>query len=165
MKAILIILILTGKVCSAQVCDTLTAQVIDKVTGDTTRISKANIVLTDNAGKTRIVITCLKYEGNVILSFKVVGAGSCVSEADKINFVLADSSRLEIKNDHKFNCQGAMKLYFGGPFGKVDQLDKLLSGNVVTIRAWIADKYMQQNLTNQQAKQLRETLVCLKGSK
>ena len=165
MKPFLIALILTGNVCSAQVCDSLTAQVIDRVTGDTTRLSKANIILTDNGGKAGIAITCLKYQGNIILSFKVVGAGSCVSEADKINFLFSDSSRLEIKNDHKFNCQGAMKLYFRGPFGKLEHLDKLLSGNLTTLRAWVGDKFVQQNLTKQQANQLRATLNCLNSGK
>ena len=40
MKPFLIALILTGNVCSAQVCDSLTAQVIDRVTGDTTRLQQ-----------------------------------------------------------------------------------------------------------------------------
>lgn len=165
MKIIFIALILTGKICSAQVCDSLVARVIDKVTGDTTTISKKVIALIDNGGKAGIAITCLKYQGNIILSFKVVGAGPCVSEADKINFLFLDSSRLEIKNDHKFNCQGAMKLYFGGPFGKLEQLDRLLAGNLTTLRAWIGDKFVQQNLTDKQAKQLRATLQCLNSGK
>lgn len=165
MKPIFIALILTSNVCGAQVCDSLTAQVIDRVTNDTTRISKTNIVLTDDGGKSGIAITCLKYQGNIIMSFKVVGAGSCVGQSDKINFLFSDSSRLEIKNDHKFNCQGTLKLYFGGPFGKLEQLNKLLSGNVATIRAWTGSQFVQRNLTIRQAKQLRETMDCLNGRK
>jgi hypothetical protein len=161
MKRLTLALMLTCNLCAAQVCDSLTTQTRDRVSGDTITISNKPIALTDNAGKTGIAITCLKYEGNVILSFKVVGAGSCISEADKINFVLADSSRLEIKNDHKFNCQGAMKLYFGGPFGKAEQLQKLLSSNVVTIRAWVGNNFIQKELTKKQAEQLRDTIRCL----
>lgn len=163
MKPIFLALILTGKVCSAQACDSLVARVVDRVTGDTTMISKKVIALTDNAGQSGITLTCLKYQGNIILSFKVVGAGSCVSEADKINFVFADGGKLEIKNDHKFNCQGAIKLYFGGPFGKLEQLDKLLSANLTTLRAWVGDKFVQKDLSNQQAGQLRSTLKCLQA--
>lgn len=161
MKRILFLSLLICGYCRAQNCDSLTTRLTDKVTGKTSTSAKANIVLTGDGGRTGISVYCLKYKDLVILSLHIAGAGPCISATDKVNILFASGEKLELKNDNAANCKGDFKLYFGGDFGKSDNLQQLQKSAIKTIRVWAGTSFVQQDMTAKQSAQLQATLNCL----
>lgn len=161
MKLLLFPLLLISGYCTAQNCDSLTVKVTDKVTGKTSTSAKTNIVLTRDGGKTGISIYCLKYKDLVILSLHIAGAGPCINTTDKVNILFSNGDKLELKNDNAANCKGDFKLYFGGDFGKGDNLQQLQKSAIKTIRVWAGTSFVQQDMPVKEAAQLQGTLNCL----
>jgi len=111
-------------------CDEYTMTTVDKVTGKSSVSSKGTIIVSKDGGKKGFGIIVLKSGKSVILSIQAVGAGSCIDDDNKMNILFRDGTRLELRNDGKFNCKGNYTQYFGGSFGKKKQLEMLKTKEV-----------------------------------
>jgi hypothetical protein len=152
-------------------CDNWIKVEEDKVTGEKMTTSKEGVIISDDGGKTGFGITWFLTTKSPSLSIIAVGAGACVDTGAKINILFADGSRLELRNDRKFNCDGAAAVYFLGVFGKKNELNLLASKKIDTMRVWTSKSYVEKNFTEEQAVTFMKTASCMlstaesKGSK
>lgn len=140
-------------------CDKITEFSTDKVTGNKTQVSKETLMISKD-GKKGILIYAIRSKG-LILSMQAYGASSCIDEKAKVNVLFRDGSRLELLNDGKFNCDKDFTFYFGGVFGKTNELDALRTKEIETIRAWTRDGFVEEDLTVQNSVLLMQTIGCL----
>jgi len=142
-------------------CDEYTMTTVDKVTGKSSVSSKGTIIVSKDGGKKGFGIIVLKSGKSVILSIQAVGAGSCIDDDNKMNILFRDGTRLELRNDGKFNCKGNYTQYFGGSFGKKKQLEMLKTKEVEIMRVWTSKSYVEETFTEEQSDELMNTIRCL----
>ena len=143
-------------------CDDLVVNDTDKVTGKTTRGSKESLIVSAD-GKKGFRFYMFEGTNSIILSTKVVGAGGCIDDTNKMNILFRDGSRLELVNNGKFNCESNFTLYFGGVFGKKKDLEQLKIKEIETMRIWTSKSYVEQDFTPENSKVFMKTLECLAG--
>jgi len=97
----------------------------------------------------------------LIFNIQAVGAGNCIDDDNKMNVLFKDGTRLEFKNNGKFNCDAEFTLYFGGSYGKRQELQSFIKKEVETIRIWTSKSYVEKDFTNKQSQQLMKTIQCL----
>ena len=97
----------------------------------------------------------------IILVIQAVGAGSCIDEGAKINILFTDGTRLELLTDSKFNCDRKATVYFGGIFGKKNQLSQLKTKKIQTMRVWTEDGYVERDFSSENQDAFYYTLNCL----
>lgn len=146
---------------STENCSKYIVTTEDKVTGKTSTASKDMLIVSKNGGKKGFGIFLMKGEKSVIMSIQAVGAGGCIDDKAKMNILFRDGSRLELSNDGKFNCDAKYTLYFGGYFGKKKELEQLKTKEIETMRIWTSKSYVEENFTNDDSKELMESLTCL----
>lgn len=145
---------------TASPCDSFISVKEDRVTGKTTVSGKEKIILSGNETKGEIGLLTLKVEKSIILAAIMTGV-ACVDEGDKANILFRDGSRMELKNDGDFNCQGRFKVYFGGVFGRKKEIEILKEKEIETLRIWARGEYIQKDFTPEQSKQLMGAIKCL----
>lgn len=143
-------------------CDKYISTEVDKMTGESSVASNEILIISKDGGKKGFGIYLMKSKrGSIILSIQAVGAGNCIDDDNKMNILFRDGTRLELTNDSKFNCDAKYTQYFGGSFGKKDQLEMLRSKEVETIRVWTSNSYVEEDFTSEQSKTLLKTFDCL----
>jgi hypothetical protein len=134
----------------------------DKVTGKTTTASNNMIVVSTDDGKTGLGIYMLiGSTNNLILVIQAVGAGNCIDEGDKINILFTDGTRMELLSEGKFNCEHKATVYFGGVFGKKNQLAQLKTKKIQTMRVWTSDSYVERDFTEDNQLEFSAVINCL----
>lgn len=142
-------------------CGSLISKTVDKVTGTSTIASKETLVISSDGGKTGFGIIMMKASNTVIVSIQAVGAGSCISDDDKMNVLFRDGTRFQVTNDGKFNCDPRFTLYLGGGIGKKKHLDLLKSKEIETIRIWTSDSFVEKDLSIEEGKMFMNMISCL----
>lgn len=135
---------------------------IDTVIGSTNVYAKNTLIVSNGDVSKRFSIFMMQSpKGGLILSIFVVGASSCIDERAKINILFTDGSRLELAHDGDFNCKSKVVVYFGDIFGKKNELQKLKSKNIQTMRIWTSDGYVQKNFTQENQINFFNVINCL----
>ncbi|HMM18339.1 MAG TPA: hypothetical protein PKC47_12540 [Petrimonas sp.] len=99
-------------------CEDLITKEIDKVTGKS-NISAKDPLIISNKDDDKLSILFLKGDKNVIIvAVQAIGASRCIDDDNKINILFRDGTRLELRNNGKFNCDAMNTQYFGGLFGR-----------------------------------------------
>ena len=152
----------------------------DKVTGDSILTSKEIIVLDND--KNSLLIMGSFLDSRLILS--IFSDNECIDEGSKINVLFNDNSRLELINEHAYNCKGQATVYFGNPFGKqaeskeakelrqsipdffakqekLPQLKELKTKKIQTIRVWAYDSFIQADFTEKNSTDFINIINCL----
>jgi hypothetical protein len=142
-------------------CADLVSTETDKMTGETTTASKRTIVISEDGGKTGFGLYLMSLNGVIIFNIQAVGAGSCIDDDDKMNILFRDGTRLELKNNSKFNCKGKFNLYFGGSFGKKKQLEMFRTKEIETMRVWTSRSYVEKDFSSEKSKIVMKTIDCL----
>lgn len=134
----------------------------DEMTGKT-HISSKPIMISDDGGKTGFVITLLmsSQKEDIIFSVVSVGGGNCISENNRFNFLFTDGTRLELNSNSEFNCKGKSIIYFGGVFGRDEDLKQLVLKEVKAMRISTYDSALQKPLTSANSMQLNGSLACM----
>ena len=134
----------------------------DKVSGKSFTSIKEYLIISKDGGKNGFGITVMLSSSNtIILSVKVVGAGSCIDKGSKINILFTDGTRLEFATDGDFNCKGKATVYFGDIFGKKKVLEELKTKKIDIMRVWTSNSYVEEKFDNEQAEQFKNALNCL----
>lgn len=142
-------------------CSDLISTETDKMTGKSTTSSKETLIISDDGGKTGFGIFILDISGTLVFSIQAVGAGNCIDDENKMNILFRDGTRLELVNNGKFNCDGKFTLYFGGSFGKNNELELIKTKEIETVRIWTSKSYVEKDFSSIQSKQLIKTIECL----
>ncbi|RXM42585.1 hypothetical protein [Flavobacterium sp. YO12] len=146
---------------SAGSCEQLIITKVDKMTGKSSTSSKDVLIVSKDGGKNGFGIFFLKSDKSIIMSIKAVGAGSCIDDNANMNVLFRDGTRLELKNDGKFNCDGKYTQYFGDLFGHKEEQLLFQTKEIETIRIWTSKSYVEENFTKKQSKEFMQSMECL----
>jgi hypothetical protein len=134
----------------------------DKMTGKSNWAAKDMLIVSKDGGKKGFGIYVLKSEkGSIIFSIQAIGAGNCIDDDNKMNVLFRDGTRVELRNDGKFNCDAKYTQYFGGVFGKKKELKMFGQKEVETIRIWTSKSYVEEDFSIDQSKELMNVVKCL----
>ena len=143
-------------------CSDLVSVEEDRVTGKSNVGASSTLVVSDDGGTTGFGIYPFKSErGTTVVVVQAAGAGSCIDEGDKINFLFRDGARLELASQGDFNCEAQSTLYFGGVFGNKRELRQLSENEVEVMRVWTSDGYVERAFDRDQSLTFMNTLACL----
>lgn len=147
------------------ICNNYVTREYDKMSGDTYLRSKEPLFLTDNRSYSIdiMMLNPLQSTENIdlILIFKVNGAGNCISEENIINVLFEDGERMNIQNTSKMNCDNEFVIYFGSSYNNKDQLYKLRKKRISALRVWTTKGYIQSDLTKNNGITLTSTFDCI----
>jgi VCBS repeat-containing protein len=141
-------------------CSELVSNEVDKMTGKSTRSMKEGLVISED-GTNGFGILAYEVDGTIGLSIIANGAGSCIDDMAKMNVLFRDGTRLELRNNGKFNCEGKFTIYFGGGFGKKKELESFRTREVETLRVWTSKSYVERDFQVEDSKKLMVSLTCL----
>jgi hypothetical protein len=141
-------------------CDELLNKEVDKMTGNTSISSKENIAVFDDKSHGFIISIVGNNESAAII-MDVIGASDCVDKNSKINFLFTDGTRLELKNDNNFNCDGVVSVILGVLTGMVNELNVFRNNKISAIRAWTSSGYVQNDIPDEKAIKIMNTFSCL----
>jgi len=153
--------------CPGQNADcgqTLTTE-IDTLAQEKIIRSQKNIIISEDGGKTGFAILFLLTDSTFIATIKTVGGGACVDTGDPIHFVFADSSRLELTNMSKFNCEAKSTLYFDDHFNNFHQLETLVRKRLTKLTVWTRQKSVTRNVSGESASKIQQILECFNSSR
>lgn len=157
------LLFLSTKHCPGQNADcdqTLTTET-DTVVQEKIIRAQKNIIVSEDGGKTGFAIFVVLMDSTFIATIRTVGGGGCVNEGDPVHFVFSDSSRLELNNMGKFNCEAKSSLYFNDHLNNLDVLETLAQKRLTTLTVWTRQKFVRRNLSEESASKIHHLLSCL----
>jgi hypothetical protein len=138
----------------------------DKVTGKTHFSFTEPITTSEDGGKTGLLFYGLLDQTRQSLVWIIQGLESgfsCVDDDDDMYILFRDGTRLQLKNDGKFNCDGKFTEYFGGVLGKKKQLEEISTKEIETIRLTSSHGSVERTLDPEQSKLLLQSILCLKA--
>lgn len=142
-------------------CSRYISITVDEMTDKKTIASKSTLVVSPDGGKNGFGILSMRLKEDVVMSIQAVGAGSCIDDDDKINFLFRDGSKLELSNMSDFNCKGRATLYFGKLWRNNSEFEQLQTKQIKTMRVWTSDGYVQEDFSPEESITLMNTLKCL----
>lgn len=149
----------------ASYCSEFLVSEEDKMTGKSTVTSKEMLVISKDGGNYGFGLYVLKTDSGLIrFSIQVVGAGNCIDKDSKMNVLFRDGTRLEMRNEGKFNCDSKYTQYFGEIFSKknnTEELKQFAEKEVETIRIWTTKGYVEEDLTPNQSSELMHVVKCI----
>ncbi len=146
-------------------CNELIEENYDRVSGETT-ISAATPFSFKSDGQGGRNITILLYrQKKSVQMILFLGDNTCIYPEDKVNILFRDGTRIKIRNEYRFNCDGSWGSYFGR-----DNLGKLLlkylsTKEVDVLRAHIKGYPVECTFTQEQSEKFKKTIKCLKDYK
>jgi len=141
-------------------CENVMKVTVDKVSGKSFRSMRGRVICSDDS-ENGLSFMMTKGSSSLILCIRAFGSGSCIGEDQKVNFLLEGDVRLTLKHDSDFNCKNKFLLYFGGVFGKRKELALFQSKLIKTVRVWTTDGYVEEDLSEDQARKLRKAFECI----
>src|SRR5659263_50596 len=121
----------------------------DKVIGKNTFSAKNKVLVSTDNGKTGFGIFLTKVSGKTLVMQIHVGSGTCINENGKIDILLMDGTKLTLRNVGRMDCKGVANVYFGGSFGKTDQLDELGLKKIKSMKVQTTDSFVEESFTQQ----------------
>jgi hypothetical protein len=85
----------------------------------------------------------------------------CLNYRNAMSFVFTDGSKLDIKSDGDFNCEGNSELHFGGAYEHKREYQIFKSREIQSIGIMTANGWVQNTLTAEQGRQIRFAFECL----
>lgn len=142
-------------------CDSLVKKTVDEMDGSFFISNPYPIIISDDNDK-GFVISLLGHEDkSLIFAIKVVGAGRCIDEKNKINILFTDNTRLELISNNDFNCDANSVVYFGKIFGKKDELKQLSTKKIKAMRVWTRNSFVQENFPSEKSDYIYNVINCL----
>ena len=156
-------IIVTESKASDSECSKYIEEIIDneKVIGKNTFSAKNKVVISNDNGQTGFGIFLTKVSGKTLVMQIHVGSGACINENGKIDILLVDGSKLALRNIGRLDCKGMASVYFGGSFGKTDQLEELGLKKIKSMKVWTTRGFVEVDFTQQNADDFFNTINCL----
>lgn len=152
-----------SSVAQTTYCDQNLVTEIDTLSDELMVHARQNIIVSADGGKTGFAVYGAYIHETVGLTIHSVGAGACVKEGDRVQFIFTDSAKLEVANMAKFNCQAESSIYFNTALNNMDQLLLLSEKQIVKITVWTKGKFLTRNVNDQTSAEIRELFSCLHG--
>jgi len=161
MKHVLWVLLVVQIAVAVCPCSTQISVDEDRVAGRSIASSKSIVATKDdvNGLVIRMQRNLTSPHSSILLVIVAVGASPCISEGSLINVLFDDDSRLELKTNNKFNCDGRAVVYLGLTS---ERLNTLCDKKIKTLRVWTHKSYVQEDLTDEQAQLIASSLDCLR---
>lgn len=141
-------------------CSTYIVTDADKMTGESSTSTIREIIVSEDGGNTGLIFSGFYKDGQFSLLFNAHGASLCMEPGSEISILFRDGSKLNLQNDHKYNCENKGAVYFGGRWGKKKELQKMLKKEIETIRVYKTNGYVQEDFTKANSIDFMETLKC-----
>jgi len=141
-------------------CDKWVHKVNDKMSGNSYHSNNDDIIVSSDGGRTGLEISMLHDNNGLILSLKSIGTIGCIFEDDDIYILFDDDSRLELRNQSS-SCKGVATLYFGGAFGKYNQLKKLKTKTITGIRVYSSNSIVNGYFSRENKIQFINIINCI----
>jgi len=156
-------IIVTESKASDSECSKYIEEILDngKVIGKNTFSARNKVVVSTDNGKTGFGIILTKVSGKTLVMQIHVGSGTCINENGKIDIILTDGSKLTLRNIGRMDCKGMATVYFGGSFGKTDQLNELGLKKIKSMKVWTNPGFVEEDFTQQNADDFFNTMCCL----
>lgn len=163
-KYFLIAALFIGMMSSAFAqCDTSIVNfATDEFTGKGNWSNTQNIIISPDGvnGMSMIVLLSSDKDQTLIWVTTSTKAG-CIDKGDKVELVFVDDTRLTLYADNSFNCKGKATIYFGGIFGKKNELNKLKSTAIKMIRVHGSSTLHSETFTEDTSQYLLSVFSCL----
>jgi hypothetical protein len=142
----------------------------DAVTGKTKTKAKETIVFGKTLiegkryklGKNNIELSLRLDKNDVVFQFHIVGFGACADDKDKINILFNDNTRLELRNEADYNCDGIIAVWLPKNSKK---LKELMSKTIKTIRPTMNNEYIDIECIENSSTHLNNAIKCLTETK
>jgi len=156
--------------CKSDDCNYWTESKTDKMTGKTSVRARNLIYLgavDKGNGKIQIKNNIITVDmrddkGDVVVTFNAPDVGSCVDDKDKVNILFTDDTRMELLNEAQTNCNGNIALWINK---KSKKAKEFASKDIKAIRVTISSKYLDVDLTGDNAIHFKKQFNCLTSNK
>lgn len=148
---------------SAQItgCDQILMVEADPVAKEKIIRSRKNIIISENGGKTGFAVFGMVMDSSITFSIRSVGAGPCAEPGDRVVFVFTDSSKLELSNMGKANCEAQSFLYFNPQRNNFTEMKLLAEKQVGKLTVWTKERFFTQTLNDEMATKIVDLVSCL----
>jgi len=99
--------------------------------------------------------------GPLIWTTSINAKGHCIKEEGKMLIVMRDGKRFQVDNNGKDNCDGSFKLYFGGTYGKEDQLESFQSTEIAAIKVWTSNSFVEETFSDDHSSLFKASINCM----
>jgi len=125
-------------------------------------MSKNQLVISDDGGKTGFGIGCSRFgvTNSILIMIKVVGAGRHIDEGNVVDILFRDGTRLTLSNGSSTRAV-RLGICFGGVFQKNKELNELTTKEIEIMQVWTNKGYIIKGFSSEQSKILMNTLKCL----
>jgi hypothetical protein len=149
----------------ALTCDDYTFVHTDKIKGGSNHVGRKRVAVSEDS-KSGFIFFLLAAERDLSLNVKVVegSRNACLDSKAEIAILFADGSRLSLRSSDDFNCSGDATVYFGGVFGKYDELEELATKKIKAMRIYTYKSNVQSDFTDAQASEILNQISCLRKS-
>lgn len=146
-------------------CEELFETIEERKSGITTvRTKNMMILAADNSDKEIDLLVQKNSKGIITLILRVIGAGDCIGDGNRVQIVFEDGSKTELHHDSYPNCNGEISLSFGGNYGKKKQLEELSSKKIKSIKAWTQKSSLEESLSADNQAAFQKAISCLQSS-
>lgn len=145
-------------------CEKLIKTFYDDVSGYSEKQSIKGISIIDSRNNSMLIYPIKDTKGNISIRFGLVTNG-CIDDNSQVNILFTDGSRYEKRGINKYNCDGLVVLkFYKKEIAKKPSFNDLITKSIKIIRVHKFKGYVEVNLTEEDSKKLRDTLICLKES-
>lgn len=141
-------------------CSTYIVTDADKMTGVSSTSTIRRIIVSRDGGKSGLFISGYFADGELTITIETHGASLCMEPGSDINILFRDGSKLDMQNNHKYNCEQKGAIYFGGRWGNKKELQQLMKKEIETMRVHTTDGFVQEDFPEKASIDFMETLKC-----
>lgn len=133
----------------------------DRMTGKTSLHSIEYVNVPETSGESGISMSLYQRSGaDLIINFKVYGAGNCIGEDNSIIILLEDDNRIFETNKSDFNCENNAQVFFFKGLNK-DKLNLLKTKKVIAIRVYTQNGYVEKDFSEKNQNDFINIVNCI----
>jgi hypothetical protein len=142
----------------------------DNSAGSYTLAFKQRLVV-QNSNDDMLEFDLKQFNGSIVIAINIKGAGDCLDEVSSMTARFTSGKVVKLPMNAFFNCDREYVSFFGGGFGRKNELQQFVDNEIewirVETRKSIAYKdrknFVEVKFTPAQAQEFRERMECLVG--
>lgn len=142
----------------------------DNTAGSYTLAFKQRLVV-QNSSEDLLEFDLKQFNGSIVIAINVKGAGDCLDERSSMTAQFTTGETIKLLMNAFFNCDREFVSFFGGGFGRKNELQQFVDGEIKSVRVEtrksIAFKdrknFVEVNFTPTQAREFQQRMKCLVG--
>jgi hypothetical protein len=140
-------------------CDAYVSIKVDKMTKKSSASANNSVII--EKGTKGLGINIFKAQGVIVFVFTVIGANPCIDDDNNVIILFKDGSTSTMKNNGDFNCKNKFTLYLGDIFKRNQELEKISSVGIESVRVWTTGGYVEVDLSDDESQTISQTVNCL----